>query len=271
MLMVYVAIFLVKKNCHLCLKKEIIRHKLNCVLKPIRLKTGIRFLIILLLLTNSIIMRSLLRVAFFCVLTVLLSLESVVAQNSLIHIIPEPAVVKTTTGHFVLKPNVKIVNLSGNQEVQQSADLFVNQLSPSIGFSLKIVKSANRNEKSIYLALNKTFDQKLGTEGYALSVKQGEVSIRANKPAGIFYGLQSFLQLLPPDLSCITKVHAEQWPIPCVEIIDYPRFTYRGMMLDVSRHFFSKEFVKSYLDQMSHYKFNVFHWHLADNDGWRIE
>lgn len=216
-------------------------------------------------------MRILFRFAFFCILTGLLSLESVVAQDNLIHIIPEPAIVKINEGHFVLKSNVAIVNLSGNPDIQKSADLFVKQLSPSLGYSLKIAKSANRNEKSIYLALNKTYEQNLGTEGYALFVKQGAVSIRANKPAGIFNGLQSFVQLLPPELGSKTNIPAEQLTIPCMEIIDYPRFEWRGMMLDVSRHFFSKEFVKSYLDQMSHYKFNVFHWHLADNDGWRIE
>ncbi len=86
----------------------------------------------------------------------------------------------------------------------------------------------------------------------------------------MFYGLQTLLQLLPPDIEAAKAVN-RSWTIPCVNIVDYPRFGWRGLMLDVSRHFFTKEEVKRYIDEMAKYKYNVFHWHLSDDNGWRIE
>jgi hexosaminidase len=92
-----------------------------------------------------------------------------------------------------------------------------------------------------------------------------KIIVSANKPAGLFYGMQTLLQLIP------TEKQNKSIKIPCVNIVDYPRFGWRGLMLDVSRHFFTKEEVKRYIDQMVKYKYNTFHWHLADDNGWRIE
>ena len=94
--------------------------------------------------------------------------------------------------------------------------------------------------------------------------------ISANEPAGLFYGVQTFLQLLPREIEG-EGIRRGAWTAPAVRIVDYPRFAWRGLMLDVSRHFFSKEDVKAYIEEMTKYKFNTFHWHLTDDNGWRIE
>ena len=94
--------------------------------------------------------------------------------------------------------------------------------------------------------------------------------ISANQPAGLFYGVQTLLQLLPKEIESKTVAKAS-WTIPAARIVDYPRFGWRGLMLDVSRNFFTKDDVKAYIDEMARYKFNTFHWHLTDDQGWRIE
>jgi hexosaminidase len=104
-----------------------------------------------------------------------------------------------------------------------------------------------------------------------LAVNRANVVIRARTAAGIFYGTQSLLQLLPPEILSTNVVTNVDWQIPCVEIQDKPRFAWRGFMLDVSRHFFTKAEVERTLDLMALYKLNTFHWHLVDDNGWRIE
>ncbi|PKK34840.1 beta-N-acetylhexosaminidase [Siphonobacter sp. SORGH_AS_0500] len=105
----------------------------------------------------------------------------------------------------------------------------------------------------------------LGREGYDLHISPKSLTLKATQMAGLFYGLQTLRQLLPVSYT------ASSYPVPALHIRDQPRFGWRGLMLDVSRHFFDKAFVKRYIDQMARYKFNVFHWHLTDDQGWRIE
>jgi hexosaminidase len=111
----------------------------------------------------------------------------------------------------------------------------------------------------------------LGTEGYELTVAPDSIVVRAPAAAGVFYGVQSLLQLLPPEVFASQPVHGVRWTIPCVYIQDQPRFPWRGWMLDVSRHFFNKQEIKLLLDAMALHKLNTFHWHLVDDNGWRIE
>ncbi|MGH2642943.1 MAG: beta-N-acetylhexosaminidase, partial [Chitinophagaceae bacterium] len=98
-----------------------------------------------------------------------------------------------------------------------------------------------------------------------------QVIIKANKPAGLFYGIQTFLQLFPPDIETGHLVKSADWAAPCVDITDYPRFGWRGLMFDVSRHFFTKKEVEQYIDEMVRYKYNLLHLHLTDDQGWSIE
>lgn len=108
-------------------------------------------------------------------------------------------------------------------------------------------------------------DTTLGREAYRLDVQKRIVVVRAAAPSGAFYALQTFLQLFPKDFS------AKNWKIPACNIQDSPRFSWRGLHLDVSRHFFPVEFIEHYIDVMARHKYNVFHWHLTDDQGWRIE
>lgn len=120
----------------------------------------------------------------------------------------------------------------------------------------------------IRFVLNDTI--KIPLEGYILKVDKNLVSIFSNNEQGLFYGLQTLYQLLPPEIFSKNKLKLPV-TIPGVNIKDYPRFPYRGMHLDVSRHFFPKEFIKKYIDLIAFHKMNTFHWHLVDDQGWRIE
>jgi len=121
------------------------------------------------------------------------------------------------------------------------------------------------------LLTTKNADISLGAEGYELIVTTNSVVIRAPTTAGLFYGVQTLLQLLPADIFSTNRVSDKNWSIPCVQIRDWPRFKWRGLMLDVSRHFYNKSEVEKILDLMALHKLNMFHWHLVDDQGWRIE
>jgi hexosaminidase len=111
----------------------------------------------------------------------------------------------------------------------------------------------------------------LGEEGYELSVTHDSARVVANRPAGLFHGVQTIRQLLPPEIESDMGVDRVDWSLPAVTIVDQPRFAYRGAMLDVSRHFFTVDEVEQYLDILALYKLNVLHLHLSDDQGWRIQ
>lgn len=186
-------------------------------------------------------------------------------QNPSLALIPQPVEVQTASGNFLL---TKSSVISYNRpEAASVAGMLSEKLNKPTGFALKALQG---NKGTIQLNLNATPDNKIGSEGYTLNVTTKNVILSANQPAGLFYGMQTLLQLLPKEIESKKTVQAN-WSIPAVSITDYPRFGWRGLMLDVSRHFFSKEDVKAYIDQMARYKFNTFHWHLTDDNGWRIE
>src|ERR1700688_5061524 len=184
-----------------------------------------------------------------------------------ISIIPQPVKQTKNEGHFILPANISI-NADDKPELKTALAELTERLTIPTGYHVATTKSGS---SVIRISLNKTADPALGNEGYQLSVTSKKVTIIANQPAGIYYGVQSFLQLLPPDIESNSKVTGVTWSAPCASITDYPRFGWRGLMLDVSRHFFTKEEVKKYMDQMVKYKYNVLHLHLSDDQGWRIE
>jgi hexosaminidase len=184
-----------------------------------------------------------------------------------ISIIPEPVKVNVNQGHFVL-PSTITIYADEKAELKQTLADLTERLTVSTGYH---VTETNAGTAIIRLSINKTADAELGNEGYRLSVTPKKVMITANQPAGIFYGIQSFFQLLPPEIESNKQIDHITWSAPCVTVTDYPRFAWRGLMLDVSRHFFTKEEVKKYMVQMSKYKYNVLHLHLSDDQGWRIE
>ena len=181
-------------------------------------------------------------------------------------IIPEPVSLTKGTGTFVFSDKITIEATDPNA-LQES----LNVLKAHLGVRPGSTVNVSSMSASIKLLLNKNSDNSLGDEGYTLAVSGKGAVIKANKPAGIFYGVQTLLQLFPKEIESVEKIKVAQWKIPYVEITDYPRFKWRGLMLDVSRHFFTKEDVKKYIDEMVKYKYNVFHWHLTDDQGWRIE
>ncbi len=185
-----------------------------------------------------------------------------------ISIIPVPVTIKKTSGYFVLPAQVTISGAQ-NTNLKQVSSPLSDRLSTAAGIAVSV--STNATSATIQFVLNTNTDAQLGTEGYQLSVTPQNIVLKANKPAGLFYGVQSLLQLMPKEIEKKTVAKNVTWQVPCVEITDYPRFGWRGLMFDVSRHFFTKDEVKQYIDDMVQYKFNLLHLHLTDDEGWRIE
>jgi len=207
------------------------------------------------------------RLIFFaiCFFINFLGCSGLIFSQNKLSLIPEPVEVKILDGNFLLSSKTKIVVPANNNELLQLANHFSSQLKSLSGISVSISNFTHKQAKgTIILLLNETNNPDIGDEGYTLEASTRQVLIMANKPAGLFYGIQTFLQLVQAQ-------EISQVAIPCLSILDYPRFVWRGLMLDVSRHFFTKDEVKRYIDQMVKYKYNIFHWHLTDNQGWRIE
>ncbi|QEM07536.1 family 20 glycosylhydrolase [Mucilaginibacter rubeus] len=183
-------------------------------------------------------------------------------------LIPQPVKVTQTTGQFVL-PKTVVVEAGSSTDVANVTAYLKRKLSTATGAFITVKSAAPT--APIRLILNKTADTVLKTEGYKLSVTSKKVVVRANDAAGLFYGVQTFFQLLPKEIEGLEVAKGVKWTAPAVEITDYPRFGWRGLMFDVSRHFFTKAEVKQYIDAMVKYKFNLLHLHLTDDEGWRVE
>jgi hexosaminidase len=174
-------------------------------------------------------------------------------------IIPVPVSVKKSVGEFILSQETKIQADTPNNK---AVLFFSSFLSNNMAYN-KQVGLRNTNAGSNIIYQTSTGIEGLPAEGYRLTITPQQITI-AGKGAGLFYGIQTLMQLMPLERAATVK-------LPCATIEDYPRFGYRGLMLDVCRHFFSVEMVKRYIDLMAGYKLNTFHWHLTDDQGWRIE
>jgi len=189
-------------------------------------------------------------------------------KNSL-SIIPEPVSVITKDGEFTLPQHI-LIQCGANTDEKLVAGYLRDKLTTATGRKVT-VRNAFSTPATIKLVLATTPDTTLGTEGYQLWVGKKGITIAANEANGLFNGMQTLVQLLPKEVESATPVSGVNWTVPFVTIKDYPRFKWRGLMLDVSRHFFTKDEVKQYIDQMVRYKFNVLHMHLTDDEGWRVE
>ena len=191
-----------------------------------------------------------------------------------ISIIPRPAEMEIKSGEFVISPGTKILIEPAGARVRNVADYLVDRLRNAAGFELSVETFTDdekaKNSKYILLSLTESLTS-LGDEGYSLSANKDRIVVKALKPAGLFYGVQTLFQLLPAEIYGDKLVADANWSVPAVEIKDKPRFKWRGMHLDVARHFFSKQSVKRYIDMLAMHKMNIFHWHLVDDQGWRIE
>jgi len=181
-----------------------------------------------------------------------------------IAIIPLPVSVKQGIGEFTLNAKTRIGADRGTRNV---AELLQHYLTPATGYGLAVGGGGGSN--TIALSLDKRL-KRLGPEGYRLEVKRDSIRIRGYSAAGVFYGVQTLRQLLPPDIFRRSPVDEMRWTVPVVEIEDTPRFSWRGAHMDVARHFMPKEFILKFLDLMALHKLNVFHWHLVDDEGWRV-
>lgn len=182
-------------------------------------------------------------------------------------IIPQPVELQAGKGHLVLLPASTL--WVAQPEANGAADYLRAFLKKSTGWSLPAAKSAAT--ATLVFQLNKQTNAALGNEGYQLQVTSKQAVLRANTTQGLFYAVQTLLQLMPPAVESPVLQPTKSLKIPVLSITDYPRFAWRGLMLDVARHFFNKEQVFQYLDDMARYKYNLLHLHLTDDQGWRIE
>ncbi len=187
---------------------------------------------------------------------------SLAAQTT---IIPKPNKAELGIGFFYLNDKCVIYT---NEKNQTNLNYLKSKLVKATEYSFNNVK---RVPKDNFILLDLSEAYNIPSEGYLLNVSPSGVIIKASTSSGIFYGIQSLLQLLPPTIFSGRANGHELWRVQSISIEDSPRFGYRGMMLDVSRTFFNKETVKKYIDWMSYHKINTFHWHLTDDNGWRIE
>ena len=201
-----------------------------------------------------------------CVLLAFMGFGAAAANPT--EIIPAPEQVRLIGGQFQLGAASRVL---ADPAFKNEAQLLAARLRAATGFKVTMQSPATAGGGGDILLTAHGADSGLGAEGYALTAGTHSVVIRAATAAGIFYGTQSLLQLLPPEVFSTQRVSGVAWTVPGVEITDAPRFVWRGFMLDVSRHFFTKAEVEKVLDLMALYKLNTFHWHLVDDQGWRIE
>jgi hexosaminidase len=188
-----------------------------------------------------------------------------------IALIPMPLSLEMRSGDFELTSQTVIVAQAG---AESEAERLASPLRAPTGFALP-VRQTPRGDNCIVLELDRALEPRLGREGYRLSVTPTQVVIRAAGEAGLFYGGVTFRQLLPPDIfsasAAAATTQSVRWNAPCVEIEDSPRFPWRGLLLDVARHYMPPEFIKKSVDLMALHKLNSLQLHLTDDQGWRVE
>ncbi len=185
-----------------------------------------------------------------------------------INLVPVPRKCMERSGTFMLTPDTKICLSPRSDGMMTAVSSWNSLMVSSFGKALAVIPEQN-SAGSIRCILT---DEIENPEGYRLEVTGSSVTIHARNPAGVFYAFQTLRQLLPPEAENIARDKpADSFSIPCLEIEDSPEFPYRGIMLDAARHFIPKEEVKTCIDIMAFHKLNVLHWHLTDDQGWRIE
>ena len=194
--------------------------------------------------------------------------QGVKQDSTAIAIVPQPVSIVPRAGRFTLSNRTII---STDQASAAVGRQLAEYLEPPTGFALRTQTGGGAAPAgSIALRRDATL-KRLGAEGYLLDVRPGRVLIRAPEPAGLFYGVQTLRQLFPHDIFRDAPAGNTVWHVPAVTIEDMPRFPWRGGHLDVGRHFMPKEFVKKYIDLLALHKLNTFHWHLTEDQGWRLE
>lgn len=196
------------------------------------------------------------------------------SDSSANNIIPKPLSYEVGKGKFIITKDssiyVKGSSREETEELRKIAEFLTGKLKPATGFGLKVIEGENPPKGSVFLT-TVGGESGQGEEGYKMVTTEDGVKITALKPAGISRGVQTLRQVLPPDITKNTVVENVQWSIPASTINDKPEYSYRGLMLDVARHFFTVDEVKRQIDLAAEYKINKVHLHLSDDQGWRLE
>ncbi len=194
--------------------------------------------------------------------------KTTMRSENTFQIIPKPVSLIASEGEFMISEATQIY-VESDSSLANEVEYLNLLFETAAGFRMQTVSDRNENTIVISTHCNNT---EMGNEGYSLQISPSSIELKANTVMGIFYGIQSLRQLLAPEVESKTQQYLKaQWAVPACSITDYPRFAYRGMHLDVCRHFFSVEFVKQYIDYLALHKLNKFHWHLTEDQGWRIE
>jgi len=184
-----------------------------------------------------------------------------------LEIIPKPALMRPGDGTFTITPATVIVVTDETRKLRDLGRYLSDEIRKFSGYSIEVCKTPGAGGTGQMVLSTKGADAALGKEGYVLEVTTDGVRLTAPEPAGVFYGIQTVLQILMSR----NEDNTTAMSIPCVYVEDKPRYSWRGMQLDCSRHFMSVDFVKRYIDLLAFHKLNVFHWHLTDDQGWRLE
>ena len=212
--------------------------------------------------------KSLLSVIFFS--TLILSFFGC-SQPKRVDITPKPVFISPRPGSFTINEKTIIAYNQSNKSIEEVVSWFQDFIKNGSALELQTteIDDLQSSTNTIVVQQNPTFSDKMGEEGYRIKVKSGVITINANTSKGVFYAFQSLRQMMPVEIEKTGTM--KKITIPGVDIQDSPAYSWRGMHLDVSRHFFTTEFVKEYIDLLAFHKMNVFHWHLTDDNGWRIE
>jgi hexosaminidase len=190
-------------------------------------------------------------------------------MSTMSNIIPAPVLVTATGDTFTLTAAANVCVEPETAEMAGIGQYLADKLNPATGYEMRVLVAAGAPANGNIYLTTVGGDPALGSEGYELTVTPGLVTLVAPRPAGLFRGIQTIRQLLPPSIER-SALQPGPWKIPTGTIRDYPRFAWRGAMLDVARHFFSVDDVKRYIDLIAHYKMSRFHMHLSDDQGWRV-
>ena len=186
-----------------------------------------------------------------------------------VNIIPKPVSLSVEDGVFTISKSTKVYFDNESEEINKVLEYFIEWFKNGSGIELEMAKLPKKS--SIYFTAENAPDS-LGEEGYLLEINEDKVIVTANTATGLFYAVQSIRQMLPPDFEKQnSEYRIDKYYLPCLKIADKPKFKWRGMLLDCCRHFFDKEFVKRYIDLLAYHKMNTLHWHLTEDQGWRIE
>jgi hexosaminidase len=194
--------------------------------------------------------------------------DSASVKENVYAVVPAPVSIKEMSGSFVFSKKSKIILSSLTNENKLAADFLASLVKNPTGFDIPVAEGTKAASGSVFMSIDTAVANK---EGYVLTVNSQKIIIKAQTAVGLFYAVQTIRQLLPPEVERDSVVNNLTLKVPSCEITDEPRFAYRGMHLDVGRHLFPVEYIKRYIDMIALHKMNTFHWHLTEDQGWRIE